>query len=263
MTSTTPVTGPAAMRYNPAAIQRPGRKRPGYRWSLETQMGGVRPRCTVASLRAVGVEPHALPEYWGDVARELREAGVAYETATDFRYGATTLGQYVASHPTGRYLIGTYGHAMALVDGVLVDTAARTSARKITEVIVVKDERTPIAQDWRRIARFMANGPSRLVRYTEGDTMGAQGRTPRQIAARAGMHPVRRAALDAKRVKGHKGGRPNARRLTDYELRAWVRHLHTRWDDASSTDLRDYALWVADISVSYRRWDAAWAAVVG
>jgi hypothetical protein len=71
--------------------------------------------------------------------------------------------------------------------------------------------------------------------------------------------PVRLAANDAKRTKG-KGGRHNSRRVTDVELLAYVTEAREAHPDSRSVDLRDYALWVDEVSVSFKRWDAAWDA---
>ncbi len=69
--------------------------------------------------------------------------------------------------------------------------------------------------------------------------------------------PVRLAANEAKKAKG-KGGRHNSRRVTDDELDTYVAQARAAHPDSRSVDLRDFALWVDEVSVSFKRWDAAW-----
>lgn len=80
------------------------------------------------------------------------------------------------------------------------------------------------------------------------------GRKPRNT------DPIRLAANQAKKAKG-KGGRPNLRKLDDAELLAYVRQARAEHPDTRSVDLRDYAQWEQELSMSYARWDKAWAAV--
>lgn len=72
--------------------------------------------------------------------------------------------------------------------------------------------------------------------------------------------PIRLAANAAKKAKG-KGGRPNLRKLNDDELLAYVRQARAEHPDTRSLDLRDYAQWEQELSMSFKRWDEAWAAV--
>lgn len=102
-------------------------------------MGHERPRCTVATLRALGVEPKHLPKYGDSVLNELRWAGFGYEhinvwpedLSIDDPLRTITLKQFIAEHPTGRYVVGTRNHMMALIDGELIDTAEGTGRRRV------------------------------------------------------------------------------------------------------------------------------------
>lgn len=71
--------------------------------------------------------------------------------------------------------------------------------------------------------------------------------------------PVRAEANKARKDKGA-GGRPNLRRVSDEELAAYVTAARAAHPETRSVDLRDYALWVDEISVSFARWDRTWAA---
>lgn len=73
--------------------------------------------------------------------------------------------------------------------------------------------------------------------------------------------PVRLAANDARKTKGT-GGRHQLRRVTADELHAYVVAAVTENPSTRSVDLRDYALWVDEVSVSYKRWDAAYEQVL-
>ena len=46
---------------------------------------------------------------------------------------APTLGQFVADHPVGRFIIGVRGHALALVDGTVLDTASTGALYRVDE----------------------------------------------------------------------------------------------------------------------------------
>lgn len=46
-------------------------------------------------------------------------------------YARITLARFIAEHPVGTFLVGTSGHIMALVDGVLTDTAVSSTGRRV------------------------------------------------------------------------------------------------------------------------------------
>jgi hypothetical protein len=105
----------------------------------------TRERCTVTSLKAVGVQrvlDGFVPQTWLDVKqcldvttggpgfRELDVNPVAHgEEDHQFRYTpvegrarTVMFKTFVKRHPTGLYVFGNYRHCVALVDGFLIDT---------------------------------------------------------------------------------------------------------------------------------------------
>jgi len=215
-------------QWNPAPYRR---RRPRRVWTKTEQMGYDKPRCTVASMRALGCEPLRLPEFAADVVHQMRTQGfmltsidiprpVSYEDA-DYRWryrGGTTLGQFVAAHPTGSYLLFTPGHAMALVDGTLTDTARGTGRRRMDMAYAVA---APARTD-------LAN-------------------------------PAGQAAREARKAKGA-GGRKRLHALTDSQLAAECLGLRRQFPTASRNTLMEYACWVREVSMTRTRWAEAWEA---
>lgn len=91
---------------------------------------GTATRCTEATLNAFGI--------WGEVPHTglgvletLCKNGYGYAGEEDGRltkFGRVSHGTvraFMKAHPTGDYYISTEGHAMALRDGLLTDTAER------------------------------------------------------------------------------------------------------------------------------------------
>lgn len=92
--------------------------------------------CTTASMRALGFEPQAdrvrtCPE----VVVEMRRAGFKVEEIQLFRKSLRelpNLGRFLSENADGgSYLIFTSGHAMALVNDTLTDTAFGGPRRRV------------------------------------------------------------------------------------------------------------------------------------
>lgn len=93
-------------------------------------------RCTEAALRMLGIPYERKPMNGLHVLSDIRRAGFRCELL-DVTEGGNYSGpdmrldRFVAEHPTGSYYIVTAGHAMALVDGALCDTAHGTGRRRV------------------------------------------------------------------------------------------------------------------------------------
>lgn len=82
-------------------------------------------RCTEAVLMQFGIFGRR-PRTGLGVLEALQNAGWRYRAVgTDLEPFRGTIRRFCQLHPTGTYYVATSGHAMALVDGVLVDTAER------------------------------------------------------------------------------------------------------------------------------------------
>jgi hypothetical protein len=91
-------------------------------------------RCTTAALKALGInEGHANGKYartGADVLERIIRSGytprpVVSSVVTRFERKIIRLSDFVEQHPKGSYYISTHGHAMALIDGRLIDTTER------------------------------------------------------------------------------------------------------------------------------------------
>lgn len=104
-------------------------------WTEEQQMGHDNPRCTVASLRALGIEPTQLPTTDADVTNEFNKAGRNRRglalSAIASSHLRPTVAQFIRAYPTGSYYLVTDEHAMALVDGELTDTEQGSNRRRV------------------------------------------------------------------------------------------------------------------------------------
>lgn len=112
-------------------------------------------RCTTATLLALGVEPRFTPRTGSGVAEHLslRDGGPGYTphcghgrphsdtSCVPCQHGQQyTLRRFVRENPTGRWVLATSGHSMALVDGVLVDTEQRgPDGRRMLYALRVND----------------------------------------------------------------------------------------------------------------------------
>lgn len=96
------------------------------------------PRCTVATVaNLTGEVPATIPLTGTAVLSALMDAGYTYRDIEE--WGPTrgnggwkhrTVKSFVEAHPTGKYYLVTDGHAMAVVDGLLVDTAGEGPNRR-------------------------------------------------------------------------------------------------------------------------------------
>ena len=85
-------------------------------------------RCTSAVLLALGVSDQGpSPRDGIAVVERLTNAGLRVRVAD---HDGMTLARFVRENPTGAFFVATSGHAMALVDGVLVDTALEGPNRR-------------------------------------------------------------------------------------------------------------------------------------
>lgn len=89
------------------------------------------PRCTQATLEALGIYGEC-PTTGGGVLEAIQRAGFTYDDpGGDWSTGRISIAQAIERFPKGRYYLSGKGHAMALVDGVLVDTAGEGYRRKV------------------------------------------------------------------------------------------------------------------------------------
>lgn len=103
----------------------------------------VNVRCTQATLEAFGIFGKC-PIYGTGVLQALQEV---YKIKLWEDLGKTvgkniTVKKFVETHPTGRYYLSTDRHAMALIDGVLTDTAGRGLDRRHVYLIFEVTEQT-------------------------------------------------------------------------------------------------------------------------
>lgn len=87
-------------------------------------------RCTAVSVNAMlkhfGKPPITVvevPENAGGLVADLEKRGL--KVHPEPRFVGQTVEQFVKTHPMGVWFLGTPGHAMALIDGELVDTMNR------------------------------------------------------------------------------------------------------------------------------------------
>lgn len=105
-------------------------------------------RCTNATVAALGCPSERTLLYGTSVIDHLVRCGFSYEPMHDgpehgYR-SEWTLKEFIESHPTGMYYLSTtakgQGHAMALVDGVLTDTACGGLRRKVSAIRIYKED---------------------------------------------------------------------------------------------------------------------------
>lgn len=88
--------------------------------------------CNTAAMRALGYAPEQdIVRDPCQVVRELRNAGLEVEELPGSYFQDVTLGQFYGQHPDGRFLLFSSRHCMALVDGLLTDTANGGARRKL------------------------------------------------------------------------------------------------------------------------------------
>lgn len=93
-------------------------------------------RCTRAVLEAFGVDG-VTPRNGLQVLDALADAG--YNVSLTQDWNGAPLREFVRAHPRGFYYLVTRGHALALVDGTLVDTQKKgPDGRRIQGVAKVK-----------------------------------------------------------------------------------------------------------------------------
>lgn len=100
-------------------------------------------RCTQATLEAFGIFGKCPLSGIGviDALREVYKLKILEDIGKTM--GANiTVKKFVETHMTGRYYITTDGHAMALIDGVLTDTAGRGLDRRHVYIVVKVTEQT-------------------------------------------------------------------------------------------------------------------------
>lgn len=90
-------------------------------------------RCTEAVLRAFGIYG-VRPESLIDLLRHLNTSGRKVEQINAQGY---SLWSFRATHPTGNYVIITSGHAIALIDGRLTDTASKSGGTRVLQAFRV------------------------------------------------------------------------------------------------------------------------------
>lgn len=100
-------------------------------------------RCTHAALTALGFDPgdrvvtcagaalERIVDQGGSYAHEPFNSEDGGRTLVAWYGKPVTLGQFMKANPTGSFYLGTADHALALVDGVLVDTAHGTGRRRL------------------------------------------------------------------------------------------------------------------------------------
>ena len=89
-------------------------------------------RCTQATLRAFGIED-AIPKTGSGCLEYLTSRGFTCKRIT-FVEGITLKGlKTIHGLKEGMYLINTHGHAIALIDGILVDTENKGFDNRIVE----------------------------------------------------------------------------------------------------------------------------------
>lgn len=100
------------------------------------------PRCTQATLEALGIHGEC-PLHGTGVLEAIQRAGYGYDDpGGDWTVGyQITLAQAIERFPQGRYYLSGNGHAMALVDGVLTDTAGGGYRRRVN-VVEITDRET-------------------------------------------------------------------------------------------------------------------------
>ena len=89
-------------------------------------------RCTQTVLMQFGIFDRVPENGWG-VLQALLDNGWTYDVHYPLGIYTDNLGtvsRFVREHPTGRWYIVTKGHAMAVIDGVLVDSAAEGPNRR-------------------------------------------------------------------------------------------------------------------------------------
>ncbi len=94
-------------------------------------MRDTRARCGAATLEAFGIDVEFGGMSLANAIVKVENAG--YSWAVTGR--GMTLAEAEASYTSGKYIIKTAGHLMALVDGELIDTAL-TDKGSIVEAII-------------------------------------------------------------------------------------------------------------------------------
>jgi hypothetical protein len=90
-------------------------------------------RCTQATLEAFGIQG-VCPIHGAGVTQALVSNGYKFRVSPwyfDRAFSDPKLGDFIKDHPTGAYVLSTASHSMALIDGVLTDTAQGTGRRKL------------------------------------------------------------------------------------------------------------------------------------
>jgi hypothetical protein len=107
----------------------------------EAPAGGLH-RCTAATVNAFAqfyhfpplVNPSQVPEYGSQIEAYLMQQHLRPNPEPEAV--GRTVQQFVAQHPRGTHFITTDGHAMALINGALVDAANKgPDARRIVSAI--------------------------------------------------------------------------------------------------------------------------------
>lgn len=93
-------------------------------------------RCTQATLEALGVYGRC-PQYGTGVLEALIGAGLRTRIH-DVPQGGLGLRTVIQARPHGRWYLCSQGHAMALVDGVLIDTSERRVSDRIKVWAIVE-----------------------------------------------------------------------------------------------------------------------------
>jgi hypothetical protein len=92
-------------------------------------------RCTQATLEALGVKG-VCPRTGTGVIGALTDAGIKWKPIVLDRY--PTVQKFVKDNPKGSFYLSTRGHAMALVDGELIDTELKgPNKRKLQAIIEI------------------------------------------------------------------------------------------------------------------------------
>ena len=113
-------------------------------------------RCTNATLQALGIKCDKKAMYGTSVLDAIKKSGikVRHLTPKEISKGGDvfneniTLGEFIDTHPKGKYYIHTSSHAMALVDGKLTDTSNGTRKRIIQGVHELQPKEWQDAQEY-------------------------------------------------------------------------------------------------------------------
>jgi hypothetical protein len=121
-------------------------------------------RCTVQSCNALGIKIHTdsngkevTPETFSDAYLFAKESGLEVslfglrsrdmdgedvDSDSYFVGGKCSVKEFIQTHPEGRFMISTRGHAMAIVDGKLTDTTNKgPDGRKVIAAFEVRDRK--------------------------------------------------------------------------------------------------------------------------